>query len=153
MAETQRAETLAVECRIFTRYLISADAPSDVVAAYQRAHDVSAVEAGGVSRSLDRALLRVAHAGPGFARAADGYAAAFAKASLLRRKLVLLLAILESRGSTAATLDTAAPGSSSAWIAEIGLRVGAFALTVCMATLLVAPLRIWYSVVGRTRGV
>jgi hypothetical protein len=145
MGDVDPIEVLAAECRVFTRYLLDADTPSEVMAAYQRAHEVSAVAPRRASRPLDRALLRVALLGPGFTRAADGYAAAFAKASVLRRKLVLLVAILESRQHTAAVLDTAAPGSRAAWVFAVGLRVATCALLVSLVMLLIAPLYAWYS--------
>ena len=107
---------------------------------------MSPVEAGGVSPHLDRALLHVAHWGPGFARAADAYAGAFARPSILRRKLVLLAAILESRGETARLLDTAHPGSRLILIAELVARGGLVVLLVTLALLLLAPLRLWYRV-------
>ncbi len=138
-------DRLAAECRIFTRYLVDGEAPTEVMAAYERAHKVSAVAPHGNTPPLDRALLRVAHMGPDFTRVADGYSAAFAKASLLRRKLVLLVAILESRQRTAAVLDTAVPGSRAAWVLTVGLRVTGCVLMVSLATLLIVPLYVWYS--------
>jgi hypothetical protein len=155
MTDARRVEMLAAECRIFTRYLIGIDAPSEVLADYQRAHEVSAVEAGGAEQPLDRALLRVARMGPLCARASDCYAAAFARASLLRRKLVLLTAIFESRQKTAAIFDSAVPGSRSAWVCEVAARAGMSALMGCFAALVILPLRLWYRVIdahGSRRG-
>lgn len=109
MGETRHRAALAAECGVFCRYLVDRDAPPGEVAAYQRTHERGTVEAGVVSTSVDRALLRFARTAPALARTADAYAAVFAGASLLRRKLVLLLAILESRGPTTDALDTARP--------------------------------------------
>jgi hypothetical protein len=145
MNRSSHFEELGAECLIFTRYLIDTDPSSEVVTAYQRAHEVSAVAPPGGRGPLDRALLRVAHLGPGFARAADGYAAAFAKRSLLRRKLVLLVAILESRQHTAVVLDTAVPGSRAAWVFTTGFQIAGCALVVGLATLVIVPLCLWYS--------
>ena len=145
MSEVDEFDVLAAECRIFTRYLVDSDAPAEVMAAYKRAHKVSAVASRSITPPLDRALLRVAYMGHWFTGAADGYAAAFAKTSLLRRKLVLLVAILESRQHTAAVLDTAVPGSRAAWMLVVCLRVVGCALAVSLVTLLIAPLYIWYS--------
>ena len=146
MGERENVEMLAAECRIFSRYLLGADAPRDVVSAYQRAHDVGAV-ATGAPRPIDRALMRVALWGPVFAQAADGYAATFSRASLLRRKLVLLLAILESRRDTPAALDTAVPGSRATWVLGICVRAVGRVLVTCLAALLIAPLWAWYRVI------
>jgi hypothetical protein len=148
MADATRVDALALECRTFVQYLVGEDPPHDIVAAYQRAHDVSTVSASGLSsRALDQALLRLARVGPVCARAADGYAAVFAKASVLRRKLVLLVAILESRGQTAARIDSAEPGPRAAWILGLSARIGLSLLMLGAATLAIVPLRIWYRLV------
>jgi hypothetical protein len=146
MSESSHFEQLGTECHVFTRYLIDAAPASEVVAAYRRAHEVSSVAPRGSLRPLDRALLRVARMGPRCARAADGYAAAFAKGSVLRRKLVLLVAILESRQHSAVLLDTAEPGSRAAWVFTVGLRMAGCVVAVCFAALVVVPLYSWYSV-------
>ena len=148
MAEGAVAGSLARECSIFTRYLIGCEPPSDIVTAYQRAHAVSAVAASRASPPLDRALLAVAHVGPRLARTADAYAALFAKASLLRRKLVLLVAILESRQQTAALIDTSVPGSLASGFLAVGLNAFASASMACFAALLIGPLFIWYRAAG-----
>src|SRR5690348_4672039 len=95
VADVAQLERLTEECQILTSFLIARGAPADVAAAYVRAHEVSPVAARGTASALDRALLRIANLGPRFARAADAYAAVFARNALLRRKLVLLVAILE----------------------------------------------------------
>jgi hypothetical protein len=141
-------DLLATECTTFIKYLVGRSAPPDVVAAYQQAHEVSAVERAGRAPSLDRSLLRLARVGPASARVADAYAAVFARASVLRRKLVLLVAILESRGETAPMLDTAHPGPRARWFLEVGLRAIASVLMLCIAALVILPLTLWYRLSG-----
>jgi hypothetical protein len=143
----EHADTLAAECLTFSRYLIGRDAAPDVVAAYRKAHHVSPVDESVVPAALDAALLTVARWGPGFARVADGYAAVFAKASRLRRKLVLMVAILESRGATAALIDTATPGSTGAWVAEVSARFATGACRLGLALLLIPAVRVWHRLV------
>jgi len=138
-----RADRLDDECTVFVKYLTGAEPAPDVLAAYRRAHEVSAVVADHATlRSLESALLQVARIGPAYARLADSYAGAFARASVLRRKLVLLVAILESRGATAAALDTATPGSRAMWILETSARVAVSAVLVLLATLIILPVRL-----------
>ncbi len=143
-----RAAVLAAECEIFVQYLAGRGAPPDVVAGYQRAHEVSAVEPSGRSLALDRALLQLARSGTFGARAADAYAAVFARDGALRRKLVLLVAILESRGDTASALDTARPGSRLLWFFEVGVRATASLLMLCVAAGVILPLSSWYRLFG-----
>jgi hypothetical protein len=135
-------EVLAAECDVFCRYLLGQAPVSDVVAAYQRAHDV-----GSVRRLeptvLDRALLDIARLGPALVHAADAFASVAARPSLLRRKLVLLLAILESRGSSAAVLDTVQPGSRVLWLAGLAGHAARWALAVVAGAALVMPRYAW----------
>lgn len=85
---------LARECEVFTDYLSGLNSNPYVVQKYLDAHE-RVIRYHPVSR-FDRVLLRFATAGPYFTRLADSYARAFAPASTLRKKLILLLAILES---------------------------------------------------------
>jgi hypothetical protein len=137
---------LAAECEVFTRYLIDRQAPADVVSAYLRAHVVSAVGASGSPRALDHAVMRVARLGPRFARVTDAFAALFVRGGLLRRKLVLLVSILESRGDTAALIDLARPGSRVAWAVEVVARGVLSVIFLVAAAALVVPLASWYLV-------
>src|SRR5262249_40949108 len=98
---------LATECDVFCRYLIDRAATPAITGAYARAHAIGSVEADRPATAFDRRLLQFARRGPRFARMADSYAVIFARLSVLRRKLVLLVAILESIGSTAVVIDTA----------------------------------------------
>ena len=147
MADSGARVPLIEECRIFTRYLIDREPAPDVVAAYARGHDVGSVTTH-TQRAMDRALLRVAHLGPRWARGADGFAALFAKSSVLRRKLVLLVAILESRGETADLIDTATPGSITAWVVAVAAAAAASIANATVAALLILPLCVWYGIAG-----
>lgn len=92
MAE-QRGSELEREAHVFTSLLIRARPSPYVVTQYARGH-VSLPLA--PVQGFDAVLMRVARGGPALARAADAYARIFARRAILRRKLTLLLAILES---------------------------------------------------------
>ncbi len=109
MPNPEAAEAqLSLECEHFTRYLIGESPGRGVIGSYLRAHAVQVVDPPGGATGFDRALVRVAARGGVWARAADAHARFFAKGGLLRRKLVLLLAILETdaRGRRAADTVT-----------------------------------------------
>ncbi len=82
------------ECHVFTRFLVRAPATPYVRDKYLEAHRLSGtfVPAAGV----DSALVTVARWSPAVTRVADAYARLCAPRGVLRRKLVLLLAILET---------------------------------------------------------
>lgn len=137
------ADELARECLLFCRYLGDVEGTPDIVRAYQRAHEVERLTLDCVTPT-DRALLRLAHGGRSFTRFADSFAGAVAPSSALRKKLVVLIAILESRGASAAHVDHATPGSRLAWaLTTAAVGVGWLGRVVLGAVLL-APLRLWY---------
>jgi hypothetical protein len=89
--------TVERECHVFTGYLLGSPPPPYVVRKYVEAHDLSPAFSRG-SR-FDIYILRIAATRPSLTRPADSYARIFAANGLLRRKLVLLLAILETAPS------------------------------------------------------
>lgn len=149
MNDRARREMLAIECRVFTRYLAGADLSLMVEEAYIRGHQVSAVEQTEGSHAFEQTLLRIARTSPGLAQAADGYAVVFAKASQLRRKLVLLVAILESRQQTAQAIEPPSSGSLPRRIVSVAVRVVAGLARTAFVTLLVPPLWAWYRLTDR----
>jgi hypothetical protein len=86
-------QVLEREARIFTASLIGGAPSPYVIRQYARGH-VSLPLA--PVQGFDAVLMRVARGGPILARLADAYARLFARRAILRRKLTLLLAILES---------------------------------------------------------
>src|SRR4029453_12121155 len=107
-------------CRVFCRYLADVDATPDVIDAYRRAHAIDSLRLHAAT-PLDRALQRLAIAGAAFPPLAASFPGASRPASTLRRKLVVLMAILESRGASAMNVDRATPGSLPAWAVTTGL--------------------------------
>jgi hypothetical protein len=144
MVDRTHPSDVAEECQVFCRYLCHRPAPAEVIAAYRRAHQCGVVSIEPAWPPIDAALLAIARRSPAFTRAADAYAVTFAKSSLLRRKLVLLLAILESSGSTIGAVDTVVPGPRVKWFLGIVLNVAVFAGALGLAAAALIPLRIWY---------
>ena len=125
------------ECRVFTRHLVGADPDPLVLASYRRA--VASVPALAAKSSWDRTLLSVARRGVVGARCADAHAAVFAPASTLRKRLVLLLAILESCSPYAESIDRALGGSALGAIARVGLRGVVALLGLLVGTVVLLP--------------
>jgi hypothetical protein len=87
------AERLEREARVFTAALIGDEPSAYVIRQYAHGHmSLPLAPAAG----FERVLLFVARGGPYWTRAADAYARLFARRAILRRKLTLLIAILES---------------------------------------------------------
>ena len=147
MSNPTGRDLLVAECQTLSRYL-TGDVPGDVVVnAYCRAHDQGAV-AQHVG-AFDRLLIRIARGGPRLAKAADAYAAAFARTAVLRKKLVLLLAILETSWPSSGSIDSVVAGSRLRLMATVGLRTGMFAATALVTALPLTPLRLGCAVIDR----
>ena len=107
------------ECRAFTRYLVGTDPTEYITNSYHRLlpsagvpHETSAV-------LIERSLLAAGRAGSLPLRMADGYARFFRPRSLLRRRLILLLAIVENCEPNEGVLNSGAEGS----LVSVGLRL------------------------------
>jgi hypothetical protein len=136
-------DALARECALFCRYLADVEATPDIIRAYRRAHEIDGLKMQ-ASTPMDHALLRLASGGTTRARLADAFAGPVAPGSALRRKLVVLIAILESRGGSAGHIDHATSGSRLGWIAATALYGFGWLLRFAVAAVLIVPLRLWY---------
>jgi NADH dehydrogenase len=139
MAPARQDDALDRECRVFTKHLVGANPDELVMASYRRA--VASLPALAATSAWDRALLSVARGGTIGARCADAHAALFARSSTLRKRLVMLLAILESRSPYAEYIDKPLGGTPAGAIVRLGVR-GVVALIGLLAgTLLLLPVR------------
>src|SRR5947209_5491873 len=98
-------DRLARECTTFCRHLLGRRPSAYVLAKYQEFHRLPAARAVRPARAVDRALLAAARLHPAAALPADAFARIFRPGCALRKKLVLLLAILESSPQFAEQLD------------------------------------------------
>ena len=141
------ASELERECHVFTRLLTGEAATAGIIAKYCEAH---AVLEGCVPESaIDRRLTRVARAGAPLARVADAYARLFAPNSAFRRKLVLLLAILESSPPFHARIDRTEPRGPVMTIGRLALAGGIGVMAAVAGMLLFGPMHAWARVAGR----
>ncbi len=133
------------ECRTYTRYLIGADPSPYIVSKYVDFHERMPPAKDG---AFDRLLVRAAARRPWMAQLADAYASRFRRDSSLRRKLVLLLGLLESSQPSAAILDSPASAEGvRAWAALAGAGFR-YALALTVSVVLLAPL---HAVLGSRR--
>ena len=141
MAEA-RAQTLDAECRLFCRYLTGVAAADDVLVSYRKAHAAGVIEHG---TAFDAFLVGLARRGVMATAIADSYAAWFLRTGLLRKKLVLLTAILESRGASARVLDSIA--ETPPFLVALGLlaRGLRFSVALLAALVLLTPVRLGLS--------
>jgi hypothetical protein len=141
-------DALDAECRVFTDHLLGCEPGAYVTAKYRAAH--AAVPALSEYGRSDEALIAFARRGPIRAKLADAYAAVFAPRSALRKKLVMLLAILETSQSTYRQVDAAIGGSKAAALLRLVVRgVGALA-ALALGALVLLPRRVMARGSGRS---
>jgi NADH dehydrogenase len=127
------------QCRCYTRYLAGATATPYVLARYVEFHRQNAMP---VLR-FDRFLVHVSARGPLWARLADAYGSVFRKNSVLRKKLVLTLALLECTPPTFENLDRVPPGGAVGAFFRLGWGAMIYVLSVAAGSLLFTPAALW----------
>ena len=138
--------TLKQECQLFTRYLIDESPHAYVQNKYHEAHRVSDMFHTFEANSFDALLLKIAIIHPFTTKLVDTYASFFARQSVVRKKIILLLAILESCNPTYAHFDKPASGN----LATLGLKTiqhgVIFGFTMVMALICLLPLNLLFTV-------
>ena len=94
---------LSDECHVFCKYLINQKPNNYILEKYREGHSASKL----YENRFDKLLIRIARINPSFTKLVDTYARVCFQNSVVRKKLVLLLAILESCAPTHRYLDVA----------------------------------------------
>jgi len=102
------------------------------------------------ANGFDALLLRFSRFGGLGLGLADSYSGLFYRGSVVRAKLVLTLAILESSAPSFSALDAPDPGGRLAY-AHMALRGVAAAFGAVFAALLLAPAHIMFGLTGRLK--
>lgn len=139
---------LTRECAMLHRYLVGG-APSAYAAdKYVAAHDQLPVLRQSAGW-FDRLLLGAALVHPIFMRLAQVYARIFAPTALVRKKAVLLLAIIECCAPSLTSIQAARTRAPLLAIAASTITVAGFTLGLLVAALVFGPLHL-ASLVGRS---
>jgi hypothetical protein len=142
MADVAANAGLNLECVRFARYLTKQPVTPYVLDKYRDAHarhpGLNAATAG----RFDRLLVSVARAHGLGAWLVDAYTAVFLKPALVRRKWVLLVAILESTAPTAALFDSPGSDNRAALFARLAGRAAGFAFGLGLSAVVFLPLHL-----------
>jgi hypothetical protein len=134
------APQLERECRTYARYLIGRDPDRYLTGKYIECH-----QSGRIPQPADRferLLLAASRRGPFLARVADAYASRFLKYGVLRKKLVLTLALLECSPATFAALDEVAAPGLGGTVVFGAWRVAVFAFALALGLVVFVPARL-----------
>ncbi len=134
---TRSAATLKRECDVFCRYLTGRAASAFLLEKFAEAHARDTRYH--AACAFDRVLLALARKSPFLAQCADSYACVAARASLLRKKLVLLMAILESSSPEHGFDEHIADTPPASVIRRVAGRGGLFALRLAVVAVILAP--------------
>jgi len=137
------AGNIRAECCALSRYLAGIDPDDAVIIAYGRGlHSDAYLDAERDSR-LDRLLLASAARSPRLAGLADAYARFASPAGPLRRRLVLLIAILESTAPSYEAFEPAAGGRAGAFAGVVAAGFG-FLFRLLAGVLMFALPHLWF---------
>ncbi len=138
----EKSEHLERECKAYTRYLIGNEPTAYVTGKYLQAHQLNpALKTDPVNR-LDKLLLSFSSKGSFAAQMVDAYANLFFKDSLFRRKIILMMALLESATPFDADFDTPETSSPIGIVSRLGGRGLLFILALSLALAVFIPARI-----------
>lgn len=139
------------ECRLFSKYLIELWPSEYVLKKYQEAHQLGHPSLGRPIQLFDDILIWLARRHTFVLRLADTYAGLFYKDALLRRKLVLLLAILECSPGAFEQLDRPEVRTQPALYGLCILKGLTLAAMSLLAVAILAPTHITCQSFGRWR--
>ena len=135
------ATSLARECEVFCAYLTGVAPDAYVLRKYEEAHQVPA-KFNARSR-YDQFLLGFAATAPWCALFADTYARFFARESVLRKKLILVLAILESCPPERGFVETVIGGSTLFLFFRMAARGTMFCVRLLASMLVLGPFHLF----------
>jgi len=103
---------------------------------------------------FDRATLKLARSGRMFGRWADAYCALFHRAGALRRKLVVLAAILEHVAPTSEAFDRVEPRALASMVLSLAAYGLISAVSLLLGAVVLAPASVlcWMATRSETSG-
>ncbi|MBS1788242.1 MAG: hypothetical protein JST85_10990 [Acidobacteria bacterium] len=130
------------ECLAFSNYLVKQRPNDYVIGKYREAHAMSDAFTQTEEVFFDRLLLGASSAHPVAAKLVDAYTAIFRKKSAVRRKWILLLAILESCAPTHVYFDNPDSGGRAKLVAGLAWRGLIFILALGVSIVIFMPFHI-----------
>jgi NADH dehydrogenase len=142
-------KTLNHEGRIYTNFLIHQEPSDYVLDKYRQAHNVAAPLRNRNYSELENFALKLSRKNPLATRLVDAYAVFFMKGSIIRKKLILLMAILETSNPSALAFEQ--PDSSNVFkiILNLGLQGLTFTFALLVGLIIFIPARLWFAILRK----
>jgi nucleoside-diphosphate-sugar epimerase len=136
--------TIDSECDVFSRYLVSEPPTDSIRRQYQMAILARDLATETELTAFDRRTLGLARRNIFFTRVADAYCAIFHRHGVLRRKLILLLAILEHGPPTATRFDQPTIRGAICVATNLLLLGVSFSLLLLFGIFLLSPAHLFW---------
>jgi hypothetical protein len=133
-----RDDQLREECIFLSKYLIDLQPSKYIIEKYSDACRSASLHMNDIHNKFDAFTLTLARTHAILLKLTDVYTAVFARTSLLRKKLVLLLAIFESCGETYPLIDHVEEYSKLGFYTRCFLRSLAFAFLLLLSSCIFA---------------
>jgi hypothetical protein len=139
---------LCIECQIFCEYLVHQNPDTYITQKYQQAHQFGNIPFPKIVPPFERGLMLVARIHPFMTRLADSYSRFLFPSSILRKKLVLLVAILESGKHNQGFSDMPEPATRMTFLTRCAFEGVVFLCITCMAFIFLFPIHLGCSLYG-----
>ena len=134
-------DVLMAECQVFSQYLVDHQPNDYVTAKYADAHQAGIFSQPASGQPFDALLLLISRVHPLAARLVDTYTSVFRKKALVRKKMILLLAILETCSPTYADFDLVESQGRASLCLGIAGQSATFGFSLILGALLFLPLQ------------
>lgn len=153
MPEAQtHSHRLEEECQIFCKYLIDQKPDRYVLQKYRDGHSISSLRQNSSAGRFDTTLIKIAKLNTFAAKAVDAYTRMFYNRALIRKKLVLLLAILESRAPSHSYFDSADSCAKPVLFTRLLQNLVVFAMSLLFSAIILVPLHLAFGRNPKGRG-
>jgi hypothetical protein len=139
------------ECLAFARYLTGQQAPAYAIAKYREAHARDRRLESDETPAFNRLLVSMARAHSLGAWMVDAYTAVFFKRAIVRKKWVLLVAILESAAPTAEFFDVPDTSSRALLAGHLAWRATAFLAGLVASAVILLPVHLFFTFTAASR--
>lgn len=145
-------DSLCQECAVYTRYLVDCEPSPYILQKYAEAFAAGRPLANLNNSGFDTLIEKISIKNTLFTRAIDGYCKLFYRTSRVRKKLMLLLAILETQTTTAQIIDTPDNKNPPLLLLTFLAQITRSFLLLLISTSLLSPIRLVTSCIKRLSG-
>ncbi len=151
LGEHARENTLDQQCQTFTAYLVGAQPDGYILSKYRQAHSTSPQLSEPLPCATDQAFITIASKHPWLTRLVDSYTRILAPHYIIRRKLTVLLAILETSPATFRYFDLPDPGSKAMLLLRVIGNAFFFTLSLALSLVVLGPIHLLSSLRSSTK--